>query len=485
MKICALVTSLLLLASLCAGCGAVTLPEEQPEGAPLLLPTEYKIRAELNEREHLLSVDTEIDYSVPADDLSAVQFMIYPNAYREGHNVVTEDKLSRAYPSAPNYGGAEILSASCDVPITGRDLSEGDLLLTLSLERPLKKGEKLHFKIAENITLANIKHRLGYYDGYYYLSGFYPVVCPFVGGKYLSYEYTPYGDPFRMETACFSLELTLPIGMTSASSAEELHREAQGNTECHYYTAEAAREIAVVASGRLRATQLEHGDTSIFYYAADGSDKERILSVIEDAMGYFEEIYGDYPYPTYSVVSAPFFESGVEHSGMAVIALDLTFSQKKRTILHETAHQWWYGKVGNDEYLSPWIDEGLAEYSVAAYYLAKGYPAVYREIIRDAEDAYSIRLALKGSEGVRFDLPLPDLAEGYYDRVYAGGLLLFSALSELVGSDPFHAALRDLAESYQGRILTEGELIDSLSLSLNKDYSSLFRAWLTGVVPLQ
>ena len=484
MKRCALLLTLLLFATLFAGCGAIALPKEDPE-EPVLSPTEYRIRAELSEREHLLSVETEIDYSSPADDLSAVQFMIYPNAYREGHSVVTEDKVATAYPSAPSYGGAEILSVCCDVPITGRDLSEGDLLLTLSLERPLKRGERLRFKIAETVTLANIKHRLGYYDGYYYLSGFYPVVCPFVDGKYLTYEYTPYGDPFRLENASFTLDLTLPIGMVCASSAEEVRREAQGNNVTLFYRAAAAREIALVASGRLRATTFLHGDTSILYYTADGSDKQRTLDVIEDAMIYYESIYGAYPYPTYSVVVAPFFESGVEHSGMAVISCDLSFSQKKRTILHETAHQWWFGKVGNDEYLSPWIDEGLAEYSVAAYYLAKGYPAVYREIIRDAEDAYSIRLALKGSEGVRFDLPLPDLAEGYYDRVYAGSLLLFSTLSELVGCDAFHAALSDIADSYQGEILSEGALVASLSLSLGKDYSSLFRAWLTGVVPLQ
>jgi hypothetical protein len=31
--------------------------------------------------------------------------------------------------------------------------------------------------------------------------------------------------------------------------------------------------------------------------------------------------------------------------------------------VHETAHQWWYALVGNDEYRHPWMDEALAQYT--------------------------------------------------------------------------------------------------------------------------
>ena len=206
---------------------------------------------------------------------------------------------------------------------------------------------------------------------------------------------------------------------------------------------------------------------------------------MEEGLRYYEDAFGAYPHATYTVVAAPFFESGVEHDGMAVISKDLSFAYKKKTILHETAHQWWFGKVGNDEYSSPWVDEGLAEYSVAAYYKAAGQDAVYRQLVREAEDAYTVRLTVKGSAGVRFDLPLNELAEGYYDRVYAGGLLLFSSLAQRVGAERFHAALKEFAELYEGSVATPIDLISSLSRSLEEDLSPFFHAWLTGVVPLE
>ena len=40
-------------------------------------------------------------------------------------------------------------------------------------------------------------------------------------------------------------------------------------------------------------------------------------------------------------------------------------------IAHETAHQWWYGIVGNDQIDEPWLDESLTEYSTILYYEKK------------------------------------------------------------------------------------------------------------------
>jgi aminopeptidase N len=35
---------------------------------------------------------------------------------------------------------------------------------------------------------------------------------------------------------------------------------------------------------------------------------------------------------------------------------------------HETAHQWFYGVVGNDPAMEPWLDEALATYSELLFY---------------------------------------------------------------------------------------------------------------------
>ena len=35
-------------------------------------------------------------------------------------------------------------------------------------------------------------------------------------------------------------------------------------------------------------------------------------------------------------------------------------------VVHELAHEWWFGSVGDDQAESPWLDEGFATYAEEA-----------------------------------------------------------------------------------------------------------------------
>ena len=47
-----------------------------------------------------------------------------------------------------------------------------------------------------------------------------------------------------------------------------------------------------------------------------------------------------------------FWFGGMEYPGFV---LDLVSTN---ALTHELGHQWWYGIVGDDEYNTPWLDEG-------------------------------------------------------------------------------------------------------------------------------
>jgi aminopeptidase N len=95
----------------------------------------------------------------------------------------------------------------------------------------------------------------------------------------------------------------------------------------------------------------------------------------------YTQRFGAYPWPTYTLVAMSDF-SGL--AGFAYATLGFVGDGSLVLVPHETAHQWFYSLVGNDQARDPWLSEGLAtwaqtgpERSLAAL-LATGIPADVR-----------------------------------------------------------------------------------------------------------
>ncbi|MCR4726349.1 MAG: M1 family metallopeptidase [Clostridia bacterium] len=445
----------------------------------------YRIEAELFPERNELSLKTEIRWFIPQDGLSAVKLRLYPNAYGEGDSPVTPEKTRAAYPSGENYGGAEILSVSSNAGVKDYSVGvEDDTVLTVRLNGKKKKGEEIRLVIEEIVRLASIKHRLGSYGGYYTLSGFYPAVCPFSGGKFRADPYEPYGDPFLFKTSDFSVDLTLPVGFDAAASAVYSEKTRFGKRTTFRFSLENARDFAVVCSNRFQTAQTEEGGVPIRYFYESDKKSAELLKTAANAVRLFRETFGEFPYPSLTIAAAPFCEAGMEFSGLALLSNELTSAAKKHTAVHEIAHQWWFGKVGFDQFLTPWMDEGLAEYATAFYYKASGLQSSFRAMIASAEEDFSIFSAIKGKDACRLDAPLPDLADGYCEIAYRKSLLFFSSLAEIEGYERMNGALKEFADRFEGKIASPSDLIDSLSRSMKKDLSPYYEKWRDGALPV-
>ncbi len=453
--------------------------QESAESLPL---ADYRISAELSDNR--LTVSTDVTYSCPSEGLSAVKLRLFPNAYLEGNRTVGESKIKAAYPKGASYGGCEILSLSSSEGVKDYSIGGDDkTVLTVRLGNKLPKGKRISLHIEETVTLCAVKHRLGYYGGYYNLTGFYPVLCPFEEGKYRADPYYAYGDPFLFDAANFSLSLSLPAGYQAAASALPLSRETEKGKTVFSFSLERARDFAVIASNKLQYKETEAASIPIRYYYETDKKADETLAVAAKAVEVFSRTFGAYPYPSLTLACAPFFESGMEYSGLALLSNELSSSAKKETAIHEIAHQWWFGKVHTDQIVSPWIDEGLSEYATALYYKETGASSAFRAKIAEASEAYSIYSEIKGEAACRLSLPLSDLADGYAEIAYCKSLLLFITLAEKYGYERLNAALRDFADRFAYKRASANDLISALSASLKEDQSEFFSIWLFGALP--
>jgi aminopeptidase N len=121
---------------------------------------------------------------------------------------------------------------------------------------------------------------------------------------------------------------------------------------------------------------VELSDVSIRLLMQPGRTPQiaRYLSAAKLAIKWFGLWYGPYPYRTLTIVDPPSDAPGAEGMEYPTFITGGTepllnwwpFShvrEPEEVVVHEYAHQYWYGLVGTNEFEEAWLDEGFTSYS--------------------------------------------------------------------------------------------------------------------------
>ena len=94
----------------------------------------------------------------------------------------------------------------------------------------------------------------------------------------------------------------------------------------------------------------------VLYKPTNASAKswEDLLDMAEKALPYIESTFGAYPYRQFSFIHGG--DGGMEYP-MATLCIG------PGAALHEWMHNWYYGMLGTNESLYPWMDEGFTQYA--------------------------------------------------------------------------------------------------------------------------
>jgi hypothetical protein len=133
-----------------------------------------------------------------------------------------------------------------------------------------------------------------------------------------------------------------------------------------HWRAEAVRDFAL-AVGRLQLVRrVAHApdpvNVTIAVARGLAVDAQATADEAVFALEHLSKLYGPYPWPGFTIAYGPDLErEGIEYP-------TLVFEGPDRSGLitaHETAHQWFYSLVGNDQARDPWLDETLASWAGA------------------------------------------------------------------------------------------------------------------------
>lgn len=484
------VFSFVLILFMFAGCGSVSALDTASKQGSV-----YTINATLDYENKTVTATETIQYLNKSNsELSEIKFHLYPNAFRENaskYRAVNTTQSSRAYPNGFSAGNITISkvcigSSEIDFAIIGED----ENILSVPLNDVLRAGCSVEIKIDFSLVIPNCNHRFGYGDNTLNLGNWYPIACVFESGQFVTDGYSPNGDPFYSDISNYNISITYPSSLKFASTGEILDSENSGNQTTAKLFAKAVRDFALVFSEKFEVKSATVGETTINYFYYDDENCEQHLQTSVDALTTFNEMIGEYPYKTLNVVKADFLQGGMEYPCLVYISDDVDVNEEyNNVIIHEIAHQWWYGVVGNNECEYAWIDEGLAEYSTALFYDKNpNYNKSSEQVLSSALSSYLLFCDVYREVYDNFDTSMNrnihkfNTETEYVYLTYVKGVLMFDSVAEIIGENKMEKVLQNFYEKNAFRNVTPADLISSFETVTHKKLASYIMSWLDGSV---
>ena len=425
---------------------------------------QYKLTVSLDYGRHHLTVDEEITYfNNSSDEISELIIMVETNRY-PGTFVLTE------------------LSLEDDQIVDDYTLENNQL--RINLEKALLPGDSIELALSYELNLPSPTPStdlrpipFGYTARQTNLVDWYPYIPPYISGQgWLAHEPWYFGEHQVYEISDFQVDIRLADDRSDLTIAASAPADFDG--EWYRYQHPSARNFAWSVSHNYEILTATVGDIDVMAYSFpfDRAAGEAVLETTVESLALYQELFGPYPRDLLSVVEADFLD-GMEFDGLYFLSHGFynSFQGVKSDFLvaiaaHETAHQWWYAQVGNDQAIEPWLDEAMCTYSERLF---------YEHLHPESLDWWwQYRVLYYEPDGwINRTIYDPGGYVAYRDAVYLNGSLFFEDLRLLIGDPAFFSFLADYADKYSQQLPDAAGFFELLRQHTAEDISSLLEEY--------
>lgn len=223
------------------------------------------------------------------------------------------------------------------------------------------------------------------------------------------------------------------------------------------YLAKNVRDFNIAASPSWTTAsgKSKNGKVMIYAHARKHDAKRLVRLAREEIARYAYKTGVAYPHATYRVA-----ETG---GGLAMESPALTWIPAARSsadlpylVSHETAHQWWYSTVGNDQSTDAFADEALADYfSRRAHLSIRSSRCAMDRLDRNIQ-AYSDRC--------------------YFEVIYIQGARFLDKLRKDYGADRFNAALKAYTKANRHEVANNARLLEAFRAEMGDSVLKRFHS---------
>ena len=373
------------------------------------------IHVSLDDENHLLHATIHTEYiNNSPDTLSEMYFHLWPNAYSGNHTAFARQKVENGdrdfyFASDEERGFIDSLDFRINRQsvVWGFHEEHPDIAI-LYLVNPLYPGDTIDINTPFRVGFPHGRFsRFGHIGQAYYATQWYPKPAVYDRKGWHPMPYLHYGE-FYSEFGSVDVFLTLPENYVVASTGEVItpserqwldslaakyedkkpedlpdriaFPESASSKKTIHLRQENVHDFAWFADKRFyvrkRSLVLPHSQSLVetwAFFHKNASLWTRANTYLNDALYFFSFYLGDYPWETKSAVQGAPFSPSMEYPAVTIIGYTPTAFDLERVLVHETGHNWFYGKLASNERLFPWMDEGFVQYYEKRYLSIK-YP---------------------------------------------------------------------------------------------------------------
>jgi hypothetical protein len=348
----------------------------------------------------------------------------------------------------------------------GKDVEtiEEDYYLSILLEEPLQPGSEIEIQMDYLLKVPPLPPPaddkkpgiFGYSAVQTNFVDWYPFIPPLdKEGNLVLHEPWFYGEYLVYDLADFKIEIelvnTLPDTQIAAST---LPKEQDENF--YIYESNSARNFVWSVSPSYIVDSINVDGITITTYSFPFHQQAgtHVLKESAKAIELYSKLFSDYPRENLTIVEGDFLD-GMEYDGLFFLGRGYynLFDNTPQNYLtfiaaHETAHQWWYSSVANDQAIEPWLDEALCTYSEILF-----YEEYYPELM---DWWWEYRVNYYQPDGI-INKPIYDYTGfiPYRNATYLQGAKFLENLRKDIGDSSFFELIKEYATSQQNEISSE------------------------------
>lgn len=426
---------------------------------------------------------------------------LYPNAFSPGSTFLKESggQLRGDKMKAGSYGSMTLTSLATEEgetllprlhyvqPDDGNP--EDRTLASFRLPEPVGPGQTVTLRMSFTVKLPQVFARMGTAGNFVMAGQWFPKAAVYetagtrgrTSEGWNAHQYHGNSE-FYADFGLYNVKIDVPESYKVAATGFQTQQPAVKNgRKIYQFYADDVHDFGWAASPSFRYVEESFSSEGVpgvriklYIDPLHAKLQERYMHAAKSALALLGKWYGNYPYSTLSVVIPPADASGA--GGMEYPTLVTGAAAKndnpgfelERTVVHEIAHQYWYGIVASNEFEEAWLDEGFTSYTED-----KLMAAIYDVVPNSAVEASY----LTHPEPLKMNAWLYDSSDSYAENVYMRGKLVLKAIEQQVGEKTMNKIMRTYFQTYRFKHPSSSDFQKVVESTTKKKWTDFFQAY--------